>query len=282
MTIEEARIRIDAIDKELLRLLNDRAHVVNVVGEIKQREGLEIYAPEREEKLLRKLAELNAAQDGKLPEKSIRAIYREIMSAALAIEHPLQIAYLGGPGCLAHQVAQNKFGHGVSYLPHASAGELFQAVTALAADYAVIPREHGQDGSICRTLDALSETALQICAQITVATGEKSRARYFIVGRRGSPATGDDSTLLRLEVSDRVGALQDVLQPFVENGINVRQIENRPPAMAGGEAAVFIIEICGHPEETAVQGALARLQGAGTRAAILGSYPATAWVESLG
>ena len=113
MTLEEVRHKIDAIDKELLRLLNERAECVNIVGEIKHRAGLEIYAPEREEKLLRKLVELNTAQQGRLPERSIRAIYREIMSAALALEHPLSIAYLGPTGSRTHQVALSKFGHGV-------------------------------------------------------------------------------------------------------------------------------------------------------------------------
>lgn len=280
MTIEEARQAIDSIDRELLRLLNARADLVNVIGEIKQREGLEIYAPEREEKLLRKLVELNAAQNGKLPEKSIRAIYREIMSAALAIEHPLRIAYLGAPGTRTHQVALNKFGHGVTYISHTDTAALYTALASQQAEYAVMPSEFTADSTVQHTLDTLGETALQICAQINVATGPTSIVRFLILGRRPSPATGDDSTLLCLRVPDRVGALQHLLEAFVQNGINVRQIENRPAA-AHEQTARFILEVAGHPSEANLQSALATLAAEQTAVKVLGSYPATAWVEPL-
>mgnify|MGYP003332739846 CR=1 FL=1 len=95
MTLEEARAKIDRVDQELLKLLNERADLVHQVGDIKRKEGLEIFAPDREERLMRKLLDLNKQGKGRLPEKSIRAIYREIISAALALEQDLRIAYLG-------------------------------------------------------------------------------------------------------------------------------------------------------------------------------------------
>lgn len=280
MTIEEARQAIDGIDRELLRLLNERADLVNVIGEIKQKQGLEIYAPEREEKLLRKLVELNAAQNGKLPEKSIRAIYREIMSAALAIEHPLQIAYLGAPGTRTHQVALNKFGHGVTYISHLGTDSLYTALANQQADYAVLPSEHSADGTVQHTLDTLGETTLQICAQINVATGPGATVRFLILGRRPSPPTGDDSTLLCLRVADRLGALQHLLEPFVQHQINVRQIENRP-STPEDPTARFILEVCGHHSDANLISALAAIEAEGTKIKVLGSYPATAWVEPL-
>jgi len=90
MELNDVRKRIDHIDGELLRLLNERAELVHEVGEIKRTHGLEFYAPEREEALLRKLVQRSADAQGRLPEKSIRAIYREIMSAALALETELR------------------------------------------------------------------------------------------------------------------------------------------------------------------------------------------------
>ena len=95
MSLDEIRTRIDTIDQQLLELLSQRADLVHEVGLIKKREGLQIYAPDREDALLRKLVTMNK---GILPEKSIRAIYREIMSAALALEEDLKIAYLGPEG----------------------------------------------------------------------------------------------------------------------------------------------------------------------------------------
>ncbi|MDB6069072.1 MAG: pheA, partial [Verrucomicrobiales bacterium] len=120
MPLDELRKKIDALDGELLRLLNERADVVHGIGEAKKAAGLMIYAPEREESLLKALAQKNAALEGRLPEKSVRAIYREIMSAALALEDDLKIAYLGPEGTWTHQAALNKFGRSVEYVPKPS------------------------------------------------------------------------------------------------------------------------------------------------------------------
>ena len=94
MSLDDIRKQIDLIDQDLLGLLSQRADLVHEVGMIKKRDGLQIYAPEREQALLDRLISLN---QGRLPEKSIRAIYREIMSAALALEDNLKIAYLKLP-----------------------------------------------------------------------------------------------------------------------------------------------------------------------------------------
>src|SRR5690349_11339423 len=98
MALDDLRRKIDALDSELLRLLNDRADLVHEIGIIKKEQGLQIYAPEREEAVFQRLLKKNAETKGRLPEKSVRAIYREIMSAALALEDDLKIAYLGPPG----------------------------------------------------------------------------------------------------------------------------------------------------------------------------------------
>ena len=105
MALENIRTKIDRVDGELLKLLSERADMVHEVGEIKRKEGLEIFAPDREEKLLRKLVDLNKKNKGRLPEKSLRAIFREIISASLALEQDLRIAYLGPAGSWTHQVA---------------------------------------------------------------------------------------------------------------------------------------------------------------------------------
>ena len=108
MNLDDIRNQIDSLDVELLDLLSRRAELVHQVGLIKKRDGLQIYAPEREEALLRKLVDMNR---GRMPERSIRAIYREIMSTALALEDDLKIAYLGPEGTWTHQAAIKKFGH---------------------------------------------------------------------------------------------------------------------------------------------------------------------------
>lgn len=163
MNLDDIRKHIDEIDGQLLDLLSDRADLVHQVGEVKKRDGLQIYAPEREEALLRRLIERNK---GRLPEKSIRAIYREIMSAALALEDDLKIAYLGPEGTWTHQAAIKKFGHSVAYSSQPNFAEVFDQVTRRQADYGVVPIENSTEGAVSHTLDLFVDSPLQICAQI--------------------------------------------------------------------------------------------------------------------
>ena len=163
MNLDDIRIGIDRIDGQLLDLLSERAELVHEVGVVKKRDGLQIYAPEREEALLRKLIERNK---GRLPEKSIRAIYREIMSAALALEDDLKIAYLGPEGTWTHQAAIKKFGHSVEYSAQPNFAEVFDQVTRRKADYGVVPIENSTEGAVSHTLDLFVDSSLQICAQI--------------------------------------------------------------------------------------------------------------------
>ena len=163
MNLDDIRKHIDEIDGQLLDLLSDRADLVHQVGEVKKRDGLQIYAPEREEALLRRLIDRNK---GRLPEKSIRAIYREIMSAALALEDDLKIAYLGPEGTWTHQAAIKKFGHSVAYSSQPNFAEVFDQVTRRQADYGVVPIENSTEGAVSHTLDLFVDSPLQICAQI--------------------------------------------------------------------------------------------------------------------
>ena len=166
MTLPEIRKKIDAIDDQLIRLLNERADLVHEVGIVKKAEGTEIYAPEREESLLRALAANNAALKGRLPESAIRAIYREIMSASLALEKDLTIAYFGPPSTNTHQAARSKFGASVHYIPEVSIADVFDVVARGKADYGVVPIENSTEGAVNHTLDVFMESELRICAQI--------------------------------------------------------------------------------------------------------------------
>ena len=166
MSLDDIRKKIDEIDSGLLRLLNERADLVHTVGEIKKKEGLSIYAPEREEALLQALAAANREIGGRLPEKSVRAIYREVMSAALALEQHLKIAYLGPEGTWTHQAAINKFGHSVAYSPQPNFEAVFDMVARRKSDYGVVPIENSTEGAVNHTLDLFAESPLKICAQV--------------------------------------------------------------------------------------------------------------------
>jgi chorismate mutase/prephenate dehydratase len=166
MSLEDSRHKIDAIDQQLIRLLNERAELVHVIGEIKRKDGLDVYVPGREEALLKKLVALNDAQSGKLTERAIRAIFREIMSAALALENSMKIAYLGPAGSWTHQVAISKFGNSVEYVAEASTEGVFDRVGSSSVDYGVLPIEHSAEGAVHHTLDHLVESDLKIYAEI--------------------------------------------------------------------------------------------------------------------
>lgn len=163
MNLDDIRKQIDTVDTELIALLNRRADLVHEVGVVKKRDGLQIYAPEREDALLRRLVEKS---EGRLPEKSIRAIYREIMSAALALEDDLKIAYLGPEGTWTHQAAIKKFGHSIAYSPQPNFADVFDQVARRQADYGVVPIENSTEGAVSHTLDLFVDSPLHICAQI--------------------------------------------------------------------------------------------------------------------
>ena len=163
MNLDDIRHQIDTIDQELLDLLNRRADLVHQVGIVKKRDSLQIYAPEREESLLQRLISMN---HGRLPEKSVRAIFREIMSAALALEDDLKIAYLGPEGTWTHQAAIKKFGHSVNYSAQANFADVFEQVTRRKANYGVVPIENSTEGAVSHTLDLFVDSPLRICSQI--------------------------------------------------------------------------------------------------------------------
>jgi chorismate mutase/prephenate dehydratase len=161
------RNEIDAIDTELLSLLNRRARCAQQVGEIKLRHGEEsaIYRPEREAQVLRRIQSLNA---GPLPTESVTWFFREVMSACLSLERPLGIAFLGPLGTFSENAATKHFGHAARLLPQATIDDVFREVEAGHAEYAVVPVENSTEGAIGRTLDLLLSTPLKIGGEVVL------------------------------------------------------------------------------------------------------------------
>ena len=177
MNLSEIRVKIDALDDQLVHLLNQRADLVHEVGVIKKADGTSIYAPEREEQVFRTVAEKNRALSGRLPETAIRAIYREIMSASLALEKDLTIAFLGPEATYTHQAARSKFGASVRYAPQVNIADVFDRVARGQADYGVVPIENSTEGAVNHTLDVFMESDLRICAQILLKIENNLMAR---------------------------------------------------------------------------------------------------------
>lgn len=163
MTLEELRGAIDGIDDRILDLLRERAELVEKVGQVKDKSGESYYAPEREEALLRRLV---AANRSRLPESSLRAIYREILSSMRALEQTIKVAYLGPRSTFSHQAAARQFGSAVELLPERTIADVFEAVERGRAHYGVVPIENSQEGSVNATLDRFMDSEARICAQI--------------------------------------------------------------------------------------------------------------------
>jgi chorismate mutase/prephenate dehydratase len=163
MNLESYREQIDRIDEQIIQLLNQRLEAAGQIGQIKSVHGQEIYSPEREKYLIERLDALNA---GPLSTKTIRAIYREIMSAALALEKQLKIAFLGPEATFCHQASMLKFGSSLDYLPLANIADVFAEVEKGTADYGVVPVENSTEGVVTYTLDMFIQSELKICAEL--------------------------------------------------------------------------------------------------------------------
>jgi chorismate mutase/prephenate dehydratase len=149
--LADLRTKIDALDQQLVELLNRRASLAREVGKAKAATGAPIFVPHREQAVFNRLAELNA---GPLPDASLRAIWREVMSASFALERPLTIVHFGQPGAFTSLAARRKFGESVTYVGVESIATVFEDVERGHADYGVVPIENSTDGSITDTIDA--------------------------------------------------------------------------------------------------------------------------------
>ncbi len=166
MPLEELRKKIDAIDERLVELINERAQVVVEIGKLKQARSGPIYVPHREKAVLDKIVELNK---GPLPDKTLQAIWRELMSGSFFLERPLRIGYLGPQGSFSHNAAILKFGQSVDYEALTDIRAIFEEVSKGHCDFGIVPIENSAGGGIRETLDAFVETDVLICAEASMA-----------------------------------------------------------------------------------------------------------------
>ncbi|MEM7026875.1 MAG: prephenate dehydratase [Pseudomonadota bacterium] len=163
--LEDLRKEIDSLDQQLLDLISQRALVAKQVAEVKQAEdeNTSFYRPEREAQILRKTIENN---NGPLPDEDMARLFREIMSACLALEQPLDIAYLGPEGTFTQTAALKHFGHSVNVTAFSSIDQIFREVESGASNYGVVPVENSIEGVVNHTLDMLNHSSLLICGEV--------------------------------------------------------------------------------------------------------------------
>ena len=165
-TLDECRVAIDAIDNEILQLLNQRMEVVKQVGEIKKESGGAIYRPEREKAIIERLTQNSLEQKGLLNESAIEAIFLEIFAVSRNLELPERIAYLGPEGSFTHQAAESRFGAMSDYLSLSSIHSVFKTLEAKRAKFGVVPIENSRDGIVGETLDLLAKSSVKIVAEL--------------------------------------------------------------------------------------------------------------------
>ncbi len=356
-TLADLRIQIDALDQELLVLLNRRAHVAERVGEVKKREGTPFLRPDRVAKVIEQIQQAN---QGPLKNEHIASVWREIMSACLALEAPVRVAYLGPAGTFSEQAALQFFGSSIEHIPCSSIDEVFRATASGSAGYGVVPVENSTEGVVSRSLDLFLNSPLHIVGETSLmvkhnllrlidsmdgieavyahpqalaqcqgwltthlpgaerhtassnAEGARlastnpawagiaseragtqfglhtaahgiqddafNRTRFAVVclpqTLPSPPASGKDCISLVVSVSNRPGAVHDLLVPLKDHGVSMTRFESRP-ARSGQWEYYFYIDLQGHPSQAHIKAALAELQKLCAFYKVLGNYPAS-------
>ncbi|MBC7649794.1 MAG: prephenate dehydratase [Vitreoscilla sp.] len=355
VNLADLRIQIDAIDQELLVLLNRRAQVAEKVGEVKKREGTPFLRPDRVAKVIEQIQQAN---QGPLKNEHVAAVWREIMSACLALESPVRVAYLGPAGTFSEQAALQFFGSSIGHVPCSSIDEVFRVTASGGAGYGVVPVENSTEGVVSRSLDLFLNSSLHIVGETSLmvrhnllrltdsmegieavyahpqalaqcqdwltahlpnatrhaassnAEGARlastnpawagiaseragtqfglhtpangiqddanNRTRFAVVclpqTLPAPPASGNDCTSLVVSVTNRPGAVHDLLVPLKDHGVSMTRFESRP-ARSGQWDYYFYIDLQGHPTQANVKAALTELQQLCAFYKVLGAYP---------
>ena len=157
------RRRIDEVDRDIVRLLNERASVVVEIGQIKRDDKMPIYAPDRERRVFDQIRGYN---QGPLPDACLEAIWREVMSGSFALERTLRIGFLGPPGSFSHLASRDRFGACVEYHDLDSIRAVFDHVVRGQTDLGLVPIENSSHGGISETLDAFLDSSVKVCAEV--------------------------------------------------------------------------------------------------------------------
>ena len=165
----ELRAGIDAVDEEIVRLLDRRARLARRIGEIKQKNGLQAYAPARERAVLNRVRALST---GDFPRGGLEEVFREIISSSISLEARLKIAYLGPEATFTHEAALRSFGTSVELEPQATVAEVFTRVERGEAEHGVVPVENSMEGAVTHTLDELMNSPLKICGEVYLSVSQ--------------------------------------------------------------------------------------------------------------
>ncbi len=167
------RGQIDRLDRELLKLMNERARIAHDIGQLKNQHGMQCYSPTREEEVL---ARVTRANEGPLEERCIRAVFRELISGSRSVETALRVAYLGPEYTYSHLAAIHRFGQSVELVPVGTIGAVFEEVRRQQVNFGIVPLENSTDGRVADTLEMFIRVPVRICGEVQL------RIRHNLLG----------------------------------------------------------------------------------------------------
>ena len=162
-SLESLRRKIDHLDGELVKVINQRAELALRIGDLKDAQGTSIYSPSREEEVMARALGLSK---GPLADECVRAVFREVISGARALERRLRVAYLGPEYTYSHLAALERFGQSVELVPVGSIAAVFEEVDQSQSDFGLVPLENSTDGRIADTLDMFTRLPVRICGEV--------------------------------------------------------------------------------------------------------------------
>src|ERR1700704_5382255 len=237
LDLEKVRGQIDTIDEKIHALINDRARLAQLVGISKTRDGrtVDFYKPEREAQVLRMARERN---QGPLRDEEVLRLFREIMSACLAQQEPLKVAFLGPEGTFTQTAVLNHFGHSVRALPLASIDEVFHEVEAASADFGVVPIENSTEGTVNHTLDRFLTSPLKICGEVELRVRHHLMGAMSALGRIERVCSHPQSLAqCRQWLEEHLPGVEQVPVSSNAEGARRARDEKGSAAIAGGTAA---------------------------------------------
>lgn len=269
LTLEDLRKQIDALDLEILGLLNRRAELVIEVGHVKSKEQKEFYVPDREREIFKRLTENN---NGPFPNNALKNVFREIMSASLSLEKPLKIAFLGPAATFTHQACIQHFGLSGDFVPKKDIADVFDDVEKGRADFGVVPIENTTEGVVSHTLDMFVSSQLKISAEVMLEislallnkTGKISdivkvcshpnplaQSRNWIKNNLPNALVFDvSSTAMAAQMAAEDTAIAAISSPAAANLYDLRIVEQNIQDNANNFTRFLIISKNGVPKKT--------------------------------
>ena len=238
--LAELRAKIDAIDRQLIELLNDRTRQVIEVGDVKAREPdfeqSSAFRPDREAQMLQRIRDLN---EGPLSDEQIELLFREIISLSIAFQQPISVAYLGPVGTYSHSAAIKQFGRSSTVRPQPSIEDVFREVESEGANFGVVPVENSTEGAVNQTLDCFIDSNLRVCGEVNLPIHHALMAQRGIAIKDVEKVYSHEQSLAQCRNWIRENLPHVQTQAVVSNGEAARMAsqEDNTAAIAGELAA---------------------------------------------